>query len=150
MILVREAAAQDFPVIYSLIRNELGYSDFVEKDTIGRLERIGNNKDWATFVAVVNNEVVGFVGLMKGITYEIEGYYSQIMALAVSEKTRREGVGTALVKKAEEWSLTFGINNILVRSNVKRLNAHTFYKNSGFMQIKESFTFAKDMQTKDL
>jgi GNAT superfamily N-acetyltransferase len=67
------------------------------------------------------------------------------MALAVSEKTRRGGVGAALVKKAEDWALSHGITYIVVSSNMRRLDAHAFYENIGY--YKRSFSFAKALVT---
>ena len=108
---------------------------------VKRLENFSNSDDWETFVAVVEDEIVGFIGVVKGIAYNIEGYYSQIMALAVSEKTRHHGIGSALVKRAEEWSLSYGITDIAVNSSMRRLDAHAFYEDLGY--TKKSFSFKK-------
>ena len=141
MISIREAETHDFPAICKLMQNELGYPDLIEAEALARLEYFKQSDDWATYVAVVDNEVAGFIGVKRGLAYNIEGYYSQIMALAVAEKTRRNGIGALLVKKAEEWSLSHGIYNIAVNSNMKRLGAHAFYERSGY--IKTSFSFKK-------
>jgi len=141
MLFIREAVAQDFPAICRLIKEELGYPDLDETEALKRLEHFENSSDHATFAASADDEVIGFIGVMKGIAYNIEGYYSQIMALAVSEKARRCGVGTALVRRAEEWSLSHGITDIGVGSNMRRLEAHVFYENIGY--AKRSFSFRK-------
>ena len=36
-----------------------------------------------TFIAEDENVIVGFIGIMKGLAYNVEGYSFQIMALAV-------------------------------------------------------------------
>ena len=107
MIEVREAVQKDFTTITHLIQNELGYPDVDANKLNSRLDSFRTDEDWETFVAVLNNEVVGFIGVMKNRAYEIDRYYAQIMALAVSEKTRRIGVGTALLEKVEEWVRSF-------------------------------------------
>lgn len=144
MIHIREAESQDFPTVFSLMKNELGYPDLNETDALKRLEHFKQSKDWETFVALIDGEIVGFIGTMKGIAYNIEGYYSEIVALAVSEKTRRGGVGTALVKKAEEWALQNGVHEVGLHSNMKRLDAHLFYEKIGY--VKKSYRFYKKLE----
>jgi len=144
MIHIREAESLDFPAVFSLMKNELGYADLNETDALKRLEYFKQSKDWDTFVALINGEIVGFIGVMKGMAYNIEGYYAEIVALAVSEKTRRGGVGTALVKKAEEWALANSVNEVGLHSNMKRLNAHLFYEKIGY--VKKSYWFCKKLE----
>ena len=146
MMLIREAERSDFPAIYDLMKNELGYPDLNEVEALKRLEYFKTSDDWETFVAVVDETVVGFIGVMKSLTYNIDGYYAQIMALAVSTKSRRSGVGAALVKRVEEWSFSHGINAIRVSSNKKRLDAHAFYEDLGYN--KKSFSFVKTLQSR--
>ena len=141
MMLVREAEHRDFPIICELMKNELGYPNIDEEEAVKRLGYFKSSDDWETFVAVIDDEVVGFVGVMKNLAYNIEGLYAQIMALAVSVKTRRCGVGTALVKRAEEWSLSCGITSVGLNSNMRRLDAHAFYEDLGY--TKKSFSFTK-------
>jgi len=143
MLLIREAVAQDFHAILRLMKEELGYPDLDEAGALRRLEFFRSSNDWATFVASNDDEIIGFIGVMKGVTYNIEGYYSQIMVLVISENSRRSGVGTALVNKAEEWSLSHGITDISVSSNIRRLDAHAFYENIGY--AKRSFSFIKHL-----
>ena len=127
------------------MKNELGYPDLDEPEAIKRLEYFSTDDDWATFVAIINDEVAGFIGVMKGLAYSIDGYSSQIMALAVSEHARRKGVGTALVRKAEAWASSHGITLVAVSSNMRRLDAHALYESCGYS--KTSFMFKKAMGT---
>ena len=141
MIYVREAIEPDYQAVIRLMKNELGYPALDEAEAFKRLEYFKNSEDWVTLVAVVDEVVAGFIGVKKGIAYNIDGYYSQIAALAVSEKKRRCGIGAALVKKAEEWSLSYGITGVQVSSDMRRLDAHAFYEDLGY--IKKSFSFKK-------
>ena len=138
---IREAEPNDFPVICGLMKDELGYLNLNETDALKRLEYFRQNDNWATFVSVIDDEVVGFIGVMKGMAYNIEGFYAEILALAVSSQTRRLGVGTALVKKAEEWARQRGISEIGLHSNMKRPDAHIFYERIGY--AKKSIWFNK-------
>jgi GNAT superfamily N-acetyltransferase len=134
---------QDFPAICSLMKNELGYPELNETEAVKRLEFFRKSEDFETFVADTNGFIAGFIGVMKSVAYNYDGYYSQIMALAVSENARRKGIGTALVKKTEEWTLSFGIKGIGVNSGLHRLNTHTFYEINGY--IKKSYSFTKEL-----
>ena len=146
MISIHEADEQDFPAVCKLMKNELGYPELDEIEAIKRLECFRHNEDWATFVAIIDCDIVGFIGVTKGMAYTIDGYYAQIMALAVSENARRCGVGTALVKRAEEWGGSHGISEIIVSSNERRLDAHAFYENLGYQLYKKSFMFSKESE----
>jgi len=143
---IRKAENCDFSEIYKLISNELGYPNLVEEDVLNRLDHFTGSDEWATFVAVVDNEIAGFIGIMKGMAYTVDGFYSQIMALAVSEKVQRRGAGTALLKKAEEWSLSQGISDIVIGCNLKRLAAHDFYEAMGYTKL--SYKFCKSLNNK--
>jgi len=141
---IRIALESDFSEIYRFIKIELGYANLNETETKKRLSIFAKNDNWATFVAVYDGALVGFVGITKGMAYNIDGCYSQIMALAVLEKYQNAGIGTALLKKAEEWSLSQGIVDIAVNSGMKRLDAHRFYEKNGYS--KKSYSFSKVLE----
>ena len=140
-IYVREAEAQDFPAVFGLMRNGLGYPTLDEAEAHQRFDYCSRSGDWAIFVAVIDGEVIGFIGVMKAMALHIEGHYSQIMELAVSEQSRRSGAGSALVRKAEEWAGSHGISIIDVTSKFERLGAHAFYEANGY--VKKSYKFTK-------
>ena len=138
---VREAEEQDFPAIFRLMQSDLGYPKLDEAQAHQRFMHLNRSDDWATFVAVADGEVIGFIGVMKAMALHIEGYYCQIMELAVSEKTRRSGAGSALVKRAEEWAGSHNISIIDVTSKFERLGAHAFYEANGY--VKKSYKFTR-------
>ncbi len=141
MFNIRVAEGKDFNKICGLIKNELGYSNLNENEAIKRLDFFMKSDAHETFVAVEDEQVIGFIGVMKSVAYNIYGYYSQILALAVAADKRYIGVGTSLVKKVEDWSLSNGINSVCVNSGLKRLGAHSFYEKNGYN--KKSFSFIK-------
>ena len=144
MMSIREAEMQDFQAIILLMRNVLGYPGLKETEAIKRLEYFKQSKEHATFVAVADAEISGFIGVMRGVAYTIEGYYAEILILAVSEKYRRGGIGSALVKRAEEWARQNSAYEIGLHSNFKRLDAHLFYERNGYQ--KRSYWFYKDLE----
>jgi ribosomal protein S18 acetylase RimI-like enzyme len=72
------------------------------------------------------------------------GPIGRMTALAVDESARGQGVGTALVRAAEEIFTTRGCALIEVTSNKKRTDAHAFYEKLGYTAT--SFRFAKTVQ----
>jgi GNAT superfamily N-acetyltransferase len=91
---IRKAGSNDFSAICKLIQNELGYKDLNINEAIKRLEFFQNSVDRETFVAADDDKIIGFTGVMKDVSYVYDGYYSQIMALAVLEKFQGLGIGT--------------------------------------------------------
>ena len=51
-----------------------------------------------------------------------------LTALVVEEEARGQGVGSALVARAEEWAIKHGALRISLTSALHRESAHEFYK----------------------
>ena len=144
MINVRLAEVTDIGSIIPLIKNELGYSDLDETYLISRLNEILKREDFVTFVASKDDKTAGFIGAQKGISYVTPGFDTVIMVLAVNKQYMRMGIGRALVKAVEDWSVKQGIKKISLSSNLVRTGAHAFYENCGY--TKSSYKFKKNME----
>jgi GNAT superfamily N-acetyltransferase len=70
--------------------------------------------------------------------------YCEIVGLIVDETKRSHGIGKGLIKEAETWAKEKGIEEIVVRSNVKRERAHKFYLSTGYKIEKQSIIFRKE------
>lgn len=139
--IIRNINASDYPAVAALVQNELGYSDLHEERFFERLRYMEANEDHTTFVAVQADQVVGFIGLVKGVAYELDGSYLRIIALAVSRRCQSRGIGSALLKHTEAYAASCGISSFAVNSGLQRLSAHAFYEKNGF--VKKSFGFSK-------
>ena len=95
-VILREARYDDSYEL-SYLMGELGYPTKPEEMT-ERLETLLPNSAYACFVACVNDQVIGMIGLTKGIYFEKNGCYARITALVVSEEFRGESVGRLLIK----------------------------------------------------
>ena len=51
-----------------------------------------------------------------------------LTAVVVDEDVRGKGVGSALVRRAEEWAIQHGAHRISLTSALRRKEAHEFYK----------------------
>jgi predicted N-acetyltransferase YhbS len=141
-ILIREAQESDYPAIGNLVKNELGYNDINFDTLFCRLKQMELNGNHTTFVAVNNDEVLGFIGLLKYITYEAEGYV-RILAMAVLQGKQNNGIGSRLLLCAEQYASKNNITHIMLTSNQKRLETHAFYVHNGY--AKESYGFFKNI-----
>ncbi|MGM0805919.1 MAG: GNAT family N-acetyltransferase [Bacillota bacterium] len=125
-VILREARYDDSYEL-SYLMGELGYPTKSEEMT-ERLETLLPNPAYACFVACVNDQVIGMIGLAKGIYFEKNGCYARITALVVSEEFRGNGIGKELVRYGEEWAKEQGCTAILLNSGKQRTDTHEFYR----------------------
>lgn len=123
-----------------LIRNVLGYQESLVEQGIKRLERIQNHEDYHTIVAIEEGDVIGFIGLWKGMAYEFEEEYIRVVALAVDQAYQKQGIGTKLLKVAEQYALEQGIQIVSLNSGLEREEAHRFYERKGYRKKGYGFT----------
>jgi len=140
---IREAQVNDYVSISKLIKNELGYEDLNSDKLFNRLEQMKSNKNYLTVVAEHEREVVGFIGIFKGIAYNYDGEYIQIIALAVSMEHQSEGIGSKLLQWIEDYAIAQGIRSLGVNCGLHRTKSHAFYEHNGY--VKKSYSFAKDI-----
>jgi len=142
-LLIRKIESSDYHAVASLIRNELGYCDLDLDKFIRRMDLMKTDLLYTTFVAQKADQIIGFIGLHKGIAYEIDGEYLRIIALAISQEYQGQGFGTELLKYVENFAIQLGVSSIALNSGLKRSEAHAFYEKNGF--IKRSFGFSKNI-----
>ena len=61
----------------------------------------------------------------------------------VSERLRGQGIGRLLCRRAEQWSWDHGVRTVRVTSRSSRVEAHRFYREGGYGEIKTSVVFEK-------
>ena len=94
----------------------------------------------AFYVAEVDGEVVGYVmsrvelgwGIMKlGLVKK-----GHIVSLAVLEKYRRRGIGTALMRAALDGLKSYGVKEVYLEVRVSNIPAIKLYEKLGFVKKK--------------
>ena len=138
---IRKAQHFDYPAICSLINNELGYKSVKLNELSSRIKAMNQDKNYYTFVAVADDAVVGFIGLMKNMTYEFNGLCMRVLSIAVAEGHQGAGIGKSLLRYAEEFAVSKGIDLFMVNSGTDLADAHRFYEKNGFK--KSSYGFWK-------
>jgi N-acetylglutamate synthase-like GNAT family acetyltransferase len=136
-VVIRLANEKDAASIAGLLA-ELGYPCSA-KQYKQRADQF-NRADCYTFVATTEDLITGFIGLQKTYVYTQDKPVGWITALVVSRRMRREGVGTALLVKAEQVLSEDGIENIYLHSARTNLEAHMFYKSRGYIDSALRFT----------
>jgi len=137
---IRRANQSDVPDT-TLLAHELGYR-CKESDIRERLSQISRKKDHLVLVCVEDRKVIGWIHgfirtiLEDPISVEIGGF-------VVTRRHRRNGVGSFLLEKMEEWATSHGISKISLGTNVKRKSAHRFYYKRGFHKTKVHYRLTK-------
>ena len=141
--LIRTIEENDYTYIADIIRNDLGYENSSDEKVKARLNEIRKHKDYSTFVAVYEDKVVGFIGLIQGNAYEFDGEYIRVAALAVKKEYQDKGIGSRLLEEAEEYARRVKASTIVVNSGLQREMAHTFYERRGY--VKKGYSFKKSI-----
>lgn len=136
----RKYESKDISAIQDILENDLGYNCELDKlnNRINEMLKRGN---YQIFVACDGNKVVGYIGCVSYLAFELDNEGMKIIALAVSKEYRRKGIGTKLLKTAEQWAKENNIEVILLNSGLPREDAHAFYESQGY--FKKSYGFIK-------
>lgn len=93
----------------------------------------------STFVALVDDSVVGFIGLEQTYPGAVENH-----VLAVHPAHRGQGVGTALLRQAQEWCAAHHASYLFVKTLAPAVNyppyaeTRAFYLARGFCPLFET------------
>ncbi|MDG3494324.1 GNAT family N-acetyltransferase [Pseudanabaena catenata USMAC16] len=103
-----------------------------------------NNDNHVLYVATLDKDVIAWAH-----AYICDSIVTQtsalLLGLVVDQDYRHHGIGHLLMKKIENWATKSGAEGVLLRSNIKRKEAHLFYEKIGYANIKQSLTFYKSL-----
>ncbi|MDZ8088921.1 MAG: GNAT family N-acetyltransferase [Nostoc sp. DedQUE12b] len=142
-IKIRQFEIKDVERIASLCE-QLEYS-VTNQQIEQRLTRIKNNDAHIVYVATVEDEYViawAHASICDSIVIPISAI---LLGLVVDKDYRHSGIGRFLMQQIEQWASLAGCDNVLLRSNIKRKEAHLFYEKIGYSNIKQSLTFYKKL-----
>jgi GNAT superfamily N-acetyltransferase len=139
--IIREARNEDAQQLTGLTE-QLGYR--VDSSLVARqLKPLLRDPDHEIFVSELDGTLVGWVHVYRSPLFY--GSFAEIGGLVVDESFRGQGLGRALMEKAEEWARSKGIPEIRLRSGGHRKEAHIFYERIGYEQIKQQKVFSKTL-----
>ena len=101
------------------------YDDFWNSNTL-RSELVKNDINTNYFIALKDNDILGFVGTLK-IIDELN-----IMNIAVKKNHRHLGIGSSLISYLIEYCNSLNIPTITLEVNVNNTEAIGLYKKYGF------------------
>lgn len=106
------------------------------------IRKLISNKDVIDLIAKVGNNVIGHA--MVEIRYDLftnEKYFF-LNYFCVNEDYRRNGIGQSLLEEIEKLATVNNIDYMKFTSGNKRVEAHQFYKNRGYI-IRDTSVFIK-------
>jgi GNAT superfamily N-acetyltransferase len=120
---------------------QLGYNA-TETEMRERIQSLAGAEGRLLLAADLAGQLVGWVDAATERHLHTAPYVI-IGGLVVDETCRGQGLGRLLCAHVERWAQAQSIAGVRVRSQAKRLEAHRFYLNQGYGQIKTSFIFEK-------
>lgn len=138
-IIIRDYESKDLEAVTELT-NQLGYSTGIEEMQL-RINEISAHHHHRTLVAVIDQQVVGYTGLVRGWYWEKNGTFLRIQALVVRSDQRKAGVGKQLLEAAAQHARATGAGVLLLNSGNRpeRKAAHEFYPKMGFEAISTGY-----------
>lgn len=145
---IRAAREADAPALARL-SEALGYPAEAEQMR-RRVLLIGARTDHAVFVAqraagAGAPVLLGWIHVAGRFSMEA-GESAEILGLVIAAEVRRQGVGRRLVAAAEQWSRAAGLPRIVVRSNDRRTEAHSFYPALDYHLAKMQRVYVKRLE----
>ncbi len=143
---IRQATTSDIPAMNELFRKDLGYAEctleIVEKQFAG----LDNSRE-AVFVAEAEDDSSHIAGVIHVEKYNVLYFptMANILGIAVAADFRRQGIGSALLKRAEEWARENGASSMRLNSGESRKQAHEFYRALGYIDDKKQLRFIKEL-----
>lgn len=131
--MIRQADTKDYLAITDL-SHQLGY-DISPEATLQNLHDIlMSNHDYA-LVYEADGTVVAWIQATEMLRLESEKFV-EIVGLVVDQKHRKHGIGKQLIQAIVQVAESKQIPKIRLRSRVDRTEAHAFYRQVGFHDLK--------------
>src|SRR5436305_14003148 len=122
--------------------SQLGYQIPAEQ-VRSNIEAFLKREDAAAFAALHENMVAGWITVAYVISISSLPV-CEIRGLVVDQQYRRNNIGTKLIEYAKQWCKEKKCGKLRLRCNVKRKEAHAFYRHLGFNEKKEQTVFEID------
>jgi GNAT superfamily N-acetyltransferase len=133
---IRPAVRNDVPRIIELLR--LGSTNPANEDPANykayelALDEI-NTGHGCLLVADLDNDVVGFIQVIVFRHFQAQGRNcAEFESFHVHPDYRTHGIGTVLLREAEQLAKTADCHRIQLTSNNSRTDAHEFYLHHGY------------------
>lgn len=133
-VVIREIEEKDYPAVTSLFSNEImgkHDADSNYKEPVALFfDKVKNDDQYATFVALLDGSVVGF--LSTAAIFWVSSTNLFIQCFAVQSEYQNKGIGKKLLGHAENYARAKGMTGAGLQSGVQRTAAHSFYEHNGY------------------
>jgi len=136
-MIIRRLSSSDASLAAPLMA-ELGYLTTAEAFA-ERFAALSANPHSAVLVAEAQGSLLGLVAVHSFEMLHRPGRLGRITALVVASLARGRGVGTELLKAAEDYFQQSGCTMLEVTSNERRADAHAFYAARGYREKRVRF-----------
>ena len=142
-VTIREAVPEDALELCAVCVNEMGY-ECTEALVLEKLQGLRPDRE-CVYIAACGDKTAGFVHVEKYDVLYFETM-ANILGLAVRSDCQRRGIGSALLRAAEDWAKARGISAMRLNSGAGRAGAHAFYRAHGYIDSKEQLRFLKTLE----
>ena len=125
------------------LSHQLGYP-LTTDETTANIEAVINSPDHIAFVAEFNTQVVGWIGASQAFMIEVMPH-CEINGLVIDKHFHGRGIAKLLIEKVKRWAKERGNKKLSLRCNVRRTEAHAFYRHLGFKDVKQQTNFVIDI-----
>ena len=146
-MIIRTATESDLPDILNLYSQlDIDNGKALTLDSAKEIfSKMSTYPDYGVYVAEMDGKVVGTYALAIMDNLAHMGSKSGLIEdVVVSQPHQRQGIGKKMMERAIETCKTKSCYKVALSSNVKRINAHEFYKNLGFKIHGYSFLMELD------
>ena len=145
-IMIRNIKAEDAPALKQICKTALGH-DTTSGYLKHRIQELSH--DPCYYIAVyeddITHQILGFIQAEKyNLLYGDNGW--NIIALAVSPKAQRQGIGRQLLTSLENQAVKQGYMFIRLNCNTVRADAHAFYHHMEYTCDKTQKRFIKQIE----
>lgn len=143
---IRQATTSDIPAMNELFRKDLGYAECTLEIVENQFAGLDNSRE-TVFVAEAEDDSSHIAGVIHVEKYNVLYFptMANILGIAVAADFRRQGIGSALLKRAEEWARENGASSMRLNSGESRKQAHEFYRAQGYIDDKKQLRFIKEL-----
>ncbi|MBL8581892.1 MAG: GNAT family N-acetyltransferase [Rhizobiaceae bacterium] len=148
---IRLARPEDLPAIVALFADDAigGHGDTTDPGTMPRyeaaFERIASNPSDSLYVATVAGVVAGTFQTTLITTLNGRGATTmRIEAVQTRSDLRGQGIGATMITFAVARAREAGAATVHLTSNLRRTDAHRFYRRLGFVQSHAGFKLPLD------
>jgi len=139
---LRPATPADTDAVYGLIC-ELKQKEYDRQTFAAGFAANLNNPSQRYQLALVNDEIVGLIGLQMMFPLNLNCWIGEIQELVILPQMRGLNIGQQLLNWAEEEARQRGASLMELSSGKVRTDAHRFYLREGYLQ--SHFRFKKTL-----